>query len=54
MIQAKKHFEEIFKLIFSKLYDEKMSSRDADDYSLLVRNEYNKTLNEIDVQNSGY
>lgn len=44
---SEKAFEEIFKLIFSKLYDEKMSSRDADVIAI-GQNEYNKTLNEID------
>lgn len=44
---SEKAFEEIFKLIFSKLYDEKMSSRDADVIAI-GQNEYKKTLNEID------
>ena len=44
---SEKAFEEIFKLIFSKLYDEKMSRRDADVIAI-GQNEYNKTLNEID------
>jgi len=44
---SEKAFEEIFKLIFSKLYDEKMSSRDADVIAI-GQNEYNKTLKEID------
>lgn len=44
---SEKAFEEIFKLIFSKLYDEKMSSKDADIIAI-GQNEFNKTLNEID------
>lgn len=44
---SEKAFEEIFKLIFSKLYDEKMSSRDADIISVAQTN-FNQRLNDID------
>ena len=40
-------FEEIFKLIFIKLYDEKMSSRDADVISIGL-NTYGEKLKDID------
>ena len=42
-----KAFEEIFKLIFTKLYDEKMASRDADDISRDMRR-HGLSLSEID------
>ena len=42
-----KEFEEIFKLIFTKLYDEKMSSDDADIISVQI-NHFGKTLADID------
>ena len=47
MIQAKKLLRKYSSLFFQKLYDEKMSSRDADVIAI-GQNEYNKTLNEID------
>lgn len=46
-----KAFEEIFKLIFTKLYDEKMSSDDADDISAQMKYA-RKALSEVD--DSGY
>lgn len=42
-----KAFEEIFKLIFTKLYDEKMSSEDADDISAQMKYAHKK-LSEVD------
>lgn len=42
-----KAFEEIFKLIFTKLYDEKMSSRDADDIASDI-NRHHILLKDID------
>ena len=42
-----KAFEEIFKLIFTKLYDEKMSSHDADVIAI-GKNTFNTELKDID------
>ncbi|MCD7837897.1 MAG: N-6 DNA methylase [Clostridiales bacterium] len=42
-----KSFEEIFKLIFTKLYDEKMSSEDADDITAQMKYGHKK-LSEVD------
>lgn len=44
---SERAFEEIFKLIFSKLYDEKMSSRDADIIAIGQSN-YKTQLKDID------
>lgn len=44
---SEKAFEEIFKLIFTKLYDEKMSSHDADVIAI-GQNTYNIKLKDID------
>lgn len=44
---SEKAFEEIFKLIFSKLYDEKMSSRDADVIAI-GQSTYHVKLKDID------
>ena len=43
-------FEEVFKLIFTKLYDEFLSREDADIIAIL-QNNANKTLSEIDDAN---
>lgn len=39
-------FEEIFKLLFTKLYDEFMSGEDANEIAILTKN--NKSINDID------
>ena len=42
-------FEEIFKLLFTKLYDEFMSGEDANEIAILTKN--NKSINDIDDSN---
>ncbi|MCI6086545.1 MAG: N-6 DNA methylase [Selenomonas sp.] len=51
-----KAFDEIFKLIFTKLYDERLSSNDADEIAadLKAQQKYRGTQNLADVDDSGF